>query len=94
MSDDARFRPLVDRAFPEPVHMTREETEEWGQEEPPRELINLGLCGGVGKSMVWNDAFGERCCPGCGGPESVGCWSEGSPSWRAYQRALTTKAAK
>lgn len=91
---DERLKPLIDRALPEPLlNMSEAEREEWGQEEPPAApTLNLGMCTGVGRPMTWNDTYGEWCCPECGGPESIGCWTEDSPGYRAYQRKLAKKA--
>lgn len=69
--------------------MTAAEREEVGQLQPPARLpVPMGLCTGTGRQLVWNERFGEHCCPSCGGPRSVGCWSEDSASYRAYMRLI------
>ena len=77
MSDDPRLKPLIDRALPQPLlNMTAAETEEWGQEVPPRQRLNLGMCTGVGKEGVLIDDV--LCCPDCASPIQDGCLTRAS----------------
>lgn len=71
---DPDVKAVVDRGFPlRAPRMSEAEIEEWGQEEPPRPTLYLGLCPGVGEVGIERD--GILCCPSCGDPVAEGCGS-------------------
>jgi hypothetical protein len=68
---DPKVKRIVDKTFTSLPPLSELERDEWGQEEPPRERLNLGLCEGVGKPAV--KIKGEWCCPVCTSPTKDGC---------------------